>query len=227
MLAHNGGTHKYLPSGNNNQQGCADASQTSDSVVNNCCRPTGALVGVAPIEPSCHMITCQSCEIVSDGNAPPARCTVCGKPWSCTSGYQRQSTSTRVDVKFAPPPITQQLSGCSKDRYEALVEHLHNCLGHLVLCHHSKGIPCENVGHHKDIFHHGGLIQLHRGLDTSVIKMHKLQQSIRSNWTEESPQHFSLECLTEQASPHYSLAILSHHGPPEPLLSKSQGPLLA
>ena len=29
------------------------------------------------------------------------------------------------------------------------------------------------------------------------------------------------------ASPHYGVAILSHQGPPEPLLSESQGPLLA
>ena len=60
------------------------------------------------------------------------------------------------------PPVTQQLSRRSKDHYEVLVEHLHNCLGHLVLCHHSKGIPHEMVGHHKDIFNHGGLIQFHR-----------------------------------------------------------------
>ena len=125
------------------------------------------------------------------------------------------------------PPITQQLSGCSKDRYEALVEHLRNHLGHLIFCHHSKGIPHETVGHHKDIFHHGGLILLVCGLDTGVIEMHKLQWSIRSNQTEGSPWHFSLECLAVRASPHYSSAILSHHGPPEPLLCESQGPLLA
>ena len=124
-------------------------------------------------------------------------------------------------------PITQQLSGHFKDCYEALVEHLHNCLGHLVLCHHCKGIPREMVSHHKDIFNHEGLIQLHHGLNTGVIEMHKLQQSIRSNRIEGSPRHFSLECLTAWASPHYSLAILSHHGPPEPLLHESQGPLLA
>ena len=118
------------------------------------------------------------------------------------------------------PPVTQQLSGHSKDGYEALVEHLHNCLGHLVFCHHSKGIPHEMVGHHKDIFNHGGLIQLHRGLNTGVIEMHKLQQSIRSNWTKGSPWHFSLECLAVRA-------ILHHHGLPESLLSKSQGLLLA
>ena len=55
------------------------------------------------------------------------------------------------------PHVTQQLSGHSKDHYEALIEHLRNCLGHLVLCHHSKGIPREMVGHHKDIFTKGGL----------------------------------------------------------------------
>ena len=125
------------------------------------------------------------------------------------------------------PPITQQLSRCSKDRYEVLVEHLRNCLGHLVFCHHSKDIPREMVGYHKDIFHHGGLNELHHGLDTGVIEMHKLQRSICSNWTEGSPWHFSLECLAARASPHYSSAILSHHGPPEPLLCESQGLLLA
>ena len=124
------------------------------------------------------------------------------------------------------PSITQQLSGCSKDHYEVLIEHLHNRLGHLVLCHHGKGIPLEMVSHHKDILHHGGLIQLHHGLDAGVIEMHKLQQSICSNQTEGSPWHFPLECLAAWASLHYSSAILSHHGPPESLLSKSQGPLL-
>ena len=68
------------------------------------------------------------------------------------------------------PSITQQLSGHSKNCYEVLVEHLHNRLGCLVLHHHSKGIPHEMVGHHKDIFHHGGLIQLHRGLYAGVIE---------------------------------------------------------
>ena len=83
------------------------------------------------------------------------------------------------------------------------------------------------VGHHKDIFHHGGLVQLHRGLDTGVVEMHKLQQSVCSNRTEGSPWHLSLECLAVWASPHYSLAILSHHGQPEPLLHEGQGPLLS
>ena len=73
----------------------------------------------------------------------------------------------------------------------------------------------------------GGLIQLHRGLYAGVIKMHKLQQGIRSNQTEGSPWHFSLKCLAVWASPHYGSAILSHHELPEPLLSESQGPLLA
>ena len=125
------------------------------------------------------------------------------------------------------PPVTQQLSGHSEDCYKALVEHLRNRLCHLVLCHHSKGIPREMVSHHKDIFHHGGLVQLHRGLDTGVIEMHKLQQSVCLNWTEGSPWHLSLECLAARASPHYSSAILSHHGPPEPLLCEGQGPLLS
>ena len=73
----------------------------------------------------------------------------------------------------------------------------------------------------------GGLVQLHCGLDTGVVEMHKLQQSIRSNWTEGSPWHLSLERLAAQASPHYSSAILSHHGPPEPLLHEGKGPLLS
>ena len=124
------------------------------------------------------------------------------------------------------PPVTQQLRGHSKDRYEVLVEHLHNHLGCLVLCHHSKGIPREMVGHHKDIFNHGGLIQLHHGLNTGVIKMHKLQQSIHSNRTKGSPWHFSLKCLAVRASPYYSSAILHHQGPPKSFLGKSQGPLL-
>ena len=116
------------------------------------------------------------------------------------------------------PPVSQQLSGCSKDRYKALVEHLRNHLGHLVLCHHSKGIPHEMVSHHKDTFHHGGLVQLHCGLDTGVVEMHKLQQRVCWNQTEGSPWHLSFECLAAWASPHYSSTILSHHGPPKPLL---------
>ena len=57
--------------------------------------------------------------------------------------------------------------------------------------------------------------------------MHQLQRGIHSNQTEGSPWHLSLKCLAAQASPHYGVAILSQHGPPELLLSKSQGPLLA
>ena len=121
------------------------------------------------------------------------------------------------------PPVTQQLSKHSEDHYEALIEHLRNHLSHLALCHHSKGIPHEMVSDQKDIVHHRGLIQLHTG----VIEMHKLQQSIHSDQTEGNPWHFSLECLAARASPHYSSAILCHHGPPESLLSKSQGLLLA
>ena len=85
------------------------------------------------------------------------------------------------------PPVIQQLSGHSEDHYEALVEHLRNRLGCLVFCHHSKGIPHEMAGHHKDIFHQGGLIQLHHGLNAGVVEMHKLQQSVCLNWTEGSP----------------------------------------
>ena len=90
------------------------------------------------------------------------------------------------------PPVTQQLSRHSKHCYEALIEYLRNCLGHLVFYHHSKGIPCEMVSHHKDIFHHRGLVQLHRGLDAGVVEMHKLQWSVCLNRTEGSPWHFSL-----------------------------------
>ena len=234
MLACDGSTRKHSPSGNNNQQGGADTSQTSDSVANNwspptgcCCRSAGAPVGVAPIEPSCHAITCQSCEIVSDGtlHLPIALCVVSRGPALLdTKGRAQLLYQGRREVC---PPAAQQLSGHCKDRYEALVEHLCNCLRHLVLCHHSKAIPREMVGHHKDIFNHEGLIQLHCGLDTGVIEMHKLQQSIRSNQTKGSPWHFSLECLAAQASPYYRSAILHHHGPPKPFLGKSQGPLLA
>ena len=103
MLAHNGSAQMHPPSGSNNQQGGEDASQTSGSAANNqslqtrcCCRPAGALAGVAPTGPSCHAIACQSCETASDGNVPPVHYTERGKLWSCTSGYQRQS--------IAPPP---------------------------------------------------------------------------------------------------------------------------
>ena len=57
--------------------------------------------------------------------------------------------------------------------------------------------------------------------------MHQLQWGIHLNWTEGSSRHLSLNCFAAWASPYYGAAILSHHGPPEPLLSKSQGPLLA
>ena len=124
------------------------------------------------------------------------------------------------------PPVGQQLSRRSKNCYEVLVEHLCNCLGHLVFGHHSQGIPHEMVCHHKDVFHHGGLVQLHCGLDASVVKMHKLQWSKRLNQTQVGPWHFSLICLAVRASPYYSSAILSHHGPPEPLLCEGQGLLL-
>ena len=69
-------------------------------------------------------------------------------------------------------PVAHQLSGCSEDCYETLIDHLCNCLGHLVFGHHCQGIPHEVVCHHKDILDYGGLIQLHRGLDAGVVKMH-------------------------------------------------------
>ena len=125
------------------------------------------------------------------------------------------------------PPVTQQLGWHSEDRYEALVEHLCNRIGHLVFCHHSRGIPHEMVGHHKDIFHPRGLIQLHHGLNAGVVKMHKLQRSVRSTWTKGSSWHFSLECLAVWASLHYSAAILHHYGPPKPFWGESQDLLLA
>ena len=131
------------------------------------------------------------------------------------------------DGREVCPPVAQQLSGCSEDCYEALVEHLCNCLGHLVFCHHSQSVPREMVCHHKDVFHHGGLVQLHRGLDAGVVEMHKLQWSIHSNRTQGRPWHFSLIHLTVQASSYYSSAILSHNGPPEPLLCEGQGLLLS
>ena len=66
MLACDGSTRMHSPPGSNNQQGGKDASQTSGSMANNqslltgcCCRPAGALAGVAPTEPSCHVIACQ------------------------------------------------------------------------------------------------------------------------------------------------------------------------
>ena len=57
--------------------------------------------------------------------------------------------------------------------------------------------------------------------------MHQIQWAIHSNQTERSPRHLSLKRLTARASPYYGGAMLSHHGPPEPLLSESQGLLLA
>ena len=57
--------------------------------------------------------------------------------------------------------------------------------------------------------------------------MHQLQWGICSNRTEGSPRHLSLKCLAVWVSPHYGTAIICHHGPPKPLLSKSQGLLLA
>ena len=128
-------------------------------------------------------------------------------------------------MKFAPLSLSNL--ACTPDCYKALIEHLCNHLSHLVLCHHCKGIPCEMVGHYKDIFHHRGLIQLHRGLYAGVIKMHQLMRGICLNQTEGSPWHLCLKRLAAWASPYYGSAILSHHGPPGPLLSESQGLLLA
>ena len=96
MLAHDGGTCKHSPLRNNNQQGGAATSRTSDSVANNwspptecCCRPAGDLASVAHTEPSCHVITDQSCETVSDRtlHLPVALCVVsCGPALLNTKG---------------------------------------------------------------------------------------------------------------------------------------------
>ena len=53
-------------------------------------------------------------------------------------------------------PIAQQLHRHPKNGYVALIEHLCNSLGSLVLCHYHEGVPHEMVHHHKDILHHGG-----------------------------------------------------------------------
>ena len=111
------------------------------------------------------------------------------------------------------PPVTQQLGSHSEDCYKVLVEHFGNRLGHLVFGHHSEGIPREMVGHHKDNFHYGGLVQLHRGLDTGIVKMHKLQQSVCSNRTEGSPWHLSLnawQCGHPLTIALQSSAIMGH-----------------
>ena len=156
---------------------------------------------------------------------PIALCVVsCGPALLDAKGRAQLFNQGRHEIH---PPITQQLSRHSENCYEALVEPLCHCLCSLVFGHYSQGIPREVVSHHKYIFHHRGLVQLHHGLDAGVDKMHKLKQSIRLNRTQGSPWHFSLKCLTVQASPHYSSAILSHHGPPEPLLREGQGPLLS
>ena len=115
---------------------------------------------------------------------PIALCVVsCGPALLDTKGGAQLLYKGRCEVC---PPVAQQLSRCSEDCYEVLVEHFRNCLGHLVFGHHSQGIPREMVCHHKDILHHRGLIQLHHGLDAGVVKMHKLQQSICLNQTEGS-----------------------------------------
>ena len=53
-------------------------------------------------------------------------------------------------------PIAQQLHGNPKNCYEALIEHLHDSLGSLVLHHYHEGVPHEMVHHHEDVLHHGG-----------------------------------------------------------------------
>ena len=107
MLACDGSTCKHSPLGNNNRQGDVGTSQTSDSVVNNqslptgcCCRLAGALVGAAPIGPCCRGIACQSCGIVS----------VVLHYWIPKVEH---SSSTRVDVKFAPLSLSN-LAGAPK-----------------------------------------------------------------------------------------------------------------
>ena len=83
------------------------------------------------------------------------------------------------------------------------------------------------VRHHEDVLHHGGLVQLHRGLYTGVVQVHQLERGVCPDWTKGSPRYLSLKCSAAQTSPRYCMAILSHHRPPKSLLSESQGPLLA
>ena len=83
------------------------------------------------------------------------------------------------------------------------------------------------VRHHEDVFHHGGLVQLHCGLYTGVVQVHQLQWGVCPDWTQGGPRHLSLKCSAAWTSPHYRVAILSHHRPPKSPLSESQGPLLA
>ena len=66
-------------------------------------------------------------------------------------------------------PIAQQLHRHPKNCYEALVKHLHDSPGSLVLRHHHEGIPHEMVRHHEDVLHHRGLVQLHRRLYAGVV----------------------------------------------------------
>ena len=188
-----------------------DTSQTSDSVANNwslltgcCCRPVGAPVGVAPIEPSCHTITCQSCKIVSDGNAPTAR----GPALLDTKGRAQLFYQGRHE---ACPPITQQLSGHSEDCYEALIEHLHNCLGHLVLRHYLKGIPHEMVIITRTFLPQGAYstpAPCWCNRDAPAPVGHTLKSS------RGGPLALLPQMLDSMGIPHNGTAILSHHGPP-------------
>ena len=125
------------------------------------------------------------------------------------------------------PPITEQLSGHSEDCYEALIEHLCNRLGHLVFCHHSKGIPHEMVGHHKDILLYGGAYSApswtrcwcNQDAQAPVEHMLELDRGETLALLPRMPDSVGI--------PHDSSPILRHHGPPDSLLSESQGPLLA
>ena len=97
MRARDGSIQTCSLSESNNQQGGEDTSQTSGNVVNNwspqtgcCCKPVGALAGVAPTEPSYHVSACQSCGTASDESISAAHCTEHGRLWSSTFGCQRK-----------------------------------------------------------------------------------------------------------------------------------------
>ena len=78
MQACDGSAQMCSPSESNNQQGCEDASQTSDTAANNwspqtgCCyKPVEVLAGAAPTEPSYPVPACQSYGTASGGSSPP------------------------------------------------------------------------------------------------------------------------------------------------------------
>ena len=97
MGAHDRSTRTHSPLESNNQQGDEDASQTSDTAVNNqspqtgcCCKPVEALAGATPTEPSYCVPACQSCGTASGGSVPPVHCTEHGRLWFCGSLWQHK-----------------------------------------------------------------------------------------------------------------------------------------